>query len=153
MAFSTAVYGVISQVLEDLREKQSPRKKKANTVVVAIGTVIAALVGGISYLLESGVDGLPGWLPTALVWLTMLASVFVVNKTKNGITPSTIKEVEGEISRRIDSQPRDGGHPGVIPDPVVPSTSSSSSAARPASDVASPRDAADELDAIAKRLA
>lgn len=148
MAFSNAVYGVISQVGDRIYQDQGKGREKANTVVVGIGTLIAAVLGGIGYLLQAGI-GLPEWVPTAAVWLTLLGTFFGVSKTKNGVTKSVIEEYNRKVADMIDEQQRDAGHPGV-PEPTAPTTHPETSA--PA-DAGHAGEIADDLDGLAKRLA
>lgn len=149
MAFSNQVYGVVSQALDEVYQRQDAKREKSNTLVVAAGTVVAALLAALTYVLEANVDGLPSWLPVLVPVLTMVATALGVSRTKNGITPSILEQVNSVIADMIDRQQRDGGHPGV-PEPVAPVVQEDAPAAPAAGTGVD--DIAAQLEAIAKRL-
>lgn len=151
MAFSNAVYGVISQVVDQLYERQDKKREKANTWVVGIGTIIAALLSGATYLLQSGAEGLPEWLAPAVVVLTMIGTLFGVSKTKNGVTQSLRDQINTEIADMIDAQEGQKATP-HIPAPAAPTTGPEV-AGEGSTAVQSTDGIADDLDALAKRLA
>ena len=151
MAYSNAVYGVFSQILDEIYEGQDKKREKANTWVVGVGTAVSALLGAGTYLLESDVEGLPTWLPIVIMLLGMIGTVFGVSRTKNGITKSTLQQINDEIANMIDAQegPKTTPH---IPEPAPPVTvgegqAGGSTAAKDTGQIA------DDLDAIAKRIA
>lgn len=144
MAFSPQVYGIISQVGERLYERQDKKREKANTWVVGIGVIVATLLTAVTALLESNLAGLPEWLPTVVPILTMLATVFGVSKTKNGVTRSVIDQINSEVARMIDERPGDSG-PTAIPEPALPVVDQPAVPLR--------HDIADTLDDLAKRIA
>lgn len=151
MAFSNAVYGVISQVVDELYDGQDKKREKANTWVVGIGTIIAALLAVIAYLIDANVEWLPEWVVGAAPLLAMLGTLFGVSQTKNGVTRSLRDQINGQVQDMIDRQQRDAGHPGV-PEPAAPTTSADAPAtgSTPAGNV---EGIADNLDNLAKRLA
>lgn len=153
MAFSNQVYGIVSQALDEAYTRQDAKREKANTLVVAAGTVVAALLAALTYVLEANVDGLPSWLPVLVPVLTMVGTMLGVSKTKNGITPSILEQVNGIIADMIDRQQRDGGHAGV-PEPVPPVVVEDEVPTTPAAPAAGAGvdDIAAQLEAIAKRL-
>lgn len=148
MAFSNQVYGVVSQALDEVYQRQDVKREKANTLVVAAGTVVAALLAALTYVLEANIAGLPSWLPVLVPVLTMAATALGVSKTKNGITKSILEQANSVIADMIDRQQRDGGHPGV-PEPVEPVVVPDEAPTAPAAGV---DDIAAQLEAIAKRL-
>lgn len=148
MAFSPQVYGVVSQVVDDVDHDQTPYRKKANTVVVAIGSAITGLISILTYLIESGVTWLPDWAPLAVMILGLVGTIFGVSKTKNAVTPSIKEAINARIADLIDSQQGDGGATG-IPEPAAPTTIPTTSSVSGGG----VRDVAEQLDALAKKLA
>lgn len=151
MAYSTAVYGVFSQILDEIYEGQDKKREKANTWVVGIGTVITALISAATFLIQSGAEGLPTWLAPAVAILGMVGTLFGVSKTKNGVTPSLKQQIEDKIASMIDAQEGPPTRPHV-PEPTPPTTTFAEQEGGSTA-VDETGKIADNLDAIAKRLA
>lgn len=101
MATSPFVYGIVSQVLQELKDEQTPTQTKSNTYVSTVGLVITVVTTIVMYLLESGFDWVPLWLPQVVPILGFLGTVFGVSKTRNYVTDSTIRNAELKISQKI----------------------------------------------------
>lgn len=150
MAYSNAVYGVFSQILDEIYEGQDKKREKANTWVVGIGTVITALISAATFLIQSGAEGLPTWLAPAVAILGMVGTLFGVSKTKNGVTPSLKQQIEDKIASMIDAQEGPSTRPHV-PEPAPPTVQGGE--ADGSSAMRGTEALADELDSLAKRLA
>lgn len=155
MAYSPQVYGVISQVLDSVRQKQDVKQEKANTLVTAIGAVITAVVATLTYLIEEGVPWLPEWAPLVVTILGVAGTTFGVSRTKNGLTGSVVERINAEIADLIENQERDGGAVGFV-EPVPPTTVQESAVA-PTEPVVheqpSVSQIGNELDVLARRIA
>lgn len=97
-----ASFQLLEDLIEDLQLSESPLAKKANTVTSAIGTVATILAAIAADLLASGIEGLPSWLPGAVVFIGMLGTTLSVAKTKNGVTPSVADKIRDGLADRID---------------------------------------------------
>lgn len=145
MAFSQATFGVIDQVIDRIFEKQPKRAEKSNTLTTAIGGGITAALTFIAYVAEAGTT-LPGWTPVLVSVLGILATILGVSQTRNGLTKSTIAQIKNEVQEMIDAQEGQKVTP-QVPDPVAPVV------AQPGVTVQGAENIADDLDAIAKRIA
>lgn len=87
--------------LERARATQTPGQTKSNTVVAAVGAVIAALLAGLTQWAAVG-GALPEWAPIAILVLTLAAQVFGVSQTKNYITGNVIEQAKGELAAQVD---------------------------------------------------
>ena len=62
MATSPFVYGIVGQILQELKDEQSPSQTKSNTFVSTVGLVITVVTTIVLYLLDSGFEWVPTWL-------------------------------------------------------------------------------------------
>lgn len=114
MATSPFTYGVVSQILQELKDEQTPSQTKSNTFVSTVGLVITVVTTIILYLLDSGFEWVPAWLINVVPILGFLGTTFGVSKTKNYITDNTIREAERKINEKIGLMQED-----KIPDDIV----------------------------------
>ena len=120
MAFNNQIFGILDQVLDQVDEKQPKRLEKSNTIVVGAGVIIAALLGGLTQLIESGVDWVPTFAPTLVTMLTFMGTALKIYYTKNGLTPSIKTTIKDTIAEMID-QAAEASPPAVgLPEPVAP---------------------------------
>lgn len=138
-------YGVISEVVEDAKKNQGKAKEKANTVTTGIGAAITAILAALAYLAENG-TALPEWTPIAVTVLGLIATVFGVNKTKNGVTQSVADQLNHALTARIDQSHELGHVEEATPDAVTP-------IGRVSVALDNAGEVADRLDGVAKRLA
>lgn len=97
-----ASFQLLEDLIEDLQLSESPLAKKANTVTSAIGAGATLLAAFAADLLASGIQGLPSWLPGAVIFIGMIGTTFSVARTKNGVTPSVADKLRDTLSDRID---------------------------------------------------
>lgn len=145
MAYNEQAYGIVSQVGQVALERQSTQRKKSNTIVTAIGAVITSVLAGLAFLMESGVEWLPEWAPLLVTVLGFVGTVFGVSKTKNGLTESSLKQINDVINDLVDSRQGDQSTP-RMPDPVAPVTEISERTRTSTEAIAR------ELDALAKKI-
>lgn len=147
MAYTHQSMNAVNQIAGNLYDKQSIFREKSNTVVTVIGFVLTALISGITYLVESGVSGVPQWLPSLVPFLGMLLTTLGVSKTKNGWTKSNLAQLDNAILEAIDTHQLDKVKPQIpeIYPPNVEKTSSSESHDN--------SNISEELDLAAKKLA
>lgn len=103
MANSAYAYGVVSQIVREIKDDQTPTQAKSNTVVTVIGLVLTVLLSSLTYLAESNLDWVPLWIPQIVPFIGFLATAFGVSQTKNGVTKSTVEAVENKIAEKIDA--------------------------------------------------
>lgn len=138
-------YGVLSEVVEDVKKNQKKTKEKANTVTTGVGAGITAILATLAYLAEAG-TALPEWTPIAVTVLGLIGTVFGVNKTKNGVTQSVAEQLNAALTARID-QAHELGHV-EEDDPVV-----ATPIGRVSEALGNAGEIAGNLDNLAKRLA
>ena len=101
MATSPFVYGIVGQILQELKDEQTPSQTKSNTFVSTVGLVITVVTTIVLYLLDSGFEWVPTWLVNVVPILGFIGTTFGVSKTKNYVTDSTIREAERKINEKI----------------------------------------------------
>lgn len=164
MATSPFIYGVVGQVLQELKDEQTPSQTKSNTFVSAVGLVITLVTTIVLYLLDSGFEWVPTWLINVVPILGFLGTTFGVSKTKNYVTDSTIREAEHKINQKIgqmqtDKIPNDivSGKTAVVDavveQPITPVVVKSRDEDRDDSPVDNRSDLSDYFDQLAKDIA
>lgn len=101
MATSPFVYGIVGQILQELKDEQTPSQTKSNTFVSTVGLVITVVTTIVLYLLDSGFDWVPTWLVHVVPILGFIGTTFGVSKTKNYVTDTTIRQAERKINEKI----------------------------------------------------
>lgn len=101
MATSTGALDLISDLVEEVKSDQSTFARKANTVTSAIGVSATLVLMFLTAWLESGTN-IPTWLPQAALICGLLATVYRVSKTPNGVTDSVATKLQAGLTERID---------------------------------------------------
>lgn len=101
MATSPFVYGIVGQILQELKDEQTPSQTKSNTFVSTVGLVITVVTTIVLYLLDSGFEWVPTWLVNVVPILGFIGTTFGVSKTKNYVTDTTIRQAERKINEKI----------------------------------------------------
>ena len=94
---TTIIDELVARVVKD----EPLRKKKANTIVTTIGSVITVLLTLATYWLQADTSA-PSWLPPIVLILGAIGTVFGVSKTKNGVTDSVAEALRGGLASLID---------------------------------------------------
>lgn len=164
MATSPFVYGVVGQILQELKDEQAPSQTKSNTFVSTVGLVITVVTTIVLYLLDSGFEWVPTWLVNVVPILGFLGTTFGISKTKNYVTDSTIREAERKINEKIglmqeDKIPKDilNGNTAVVDAvaerPYTPAVVESRDEIRYDDSVDDRTDLSDYFDQLAKDIA
>src|SRR5699024_5106900 len=114
MATSPFVYGIVGQILQELKDEQTPSQTKSNTFVSTVGLVITVVTTIVLYLLVTGFEWVPMWLVNVVPILCFNATTFGVSKTKNYVTDSDIREAERKINEKIGQMQTD-----IFPNDIV----------------------------------
>lgn len=101
MATSDGALTLISDLVEEVKSDQSTFARKANTVTSAIGVTASLVLMFLTAWLESGTN-IPTWLPQAALICGLLATVYRVSKTPNGVTTSVASTLQDGLNKRID---------------------------------------------------
>lgn len=101
MANSTSSVALVSDLVDLAQANQGLAQRKANTVTVAIGSVLTALAAGGTFWIESGSDA-PSWLPLVVFIIGQLVTVVATSQTRNGVTDSVKDKINTELVKRID---------------------------------------------------
>lgn len=142
MAVNPQVFGIVSQLAEQLYRDQPAKKRKANTITTVVGLVLTVLVTIITYLANGNFEWLPSWVPQLVPILGFALTALGVNKTKNGMTPSLLEELNNKANEFIDMAPS-------RPVSAPPETHDSFDADKDSDDST----IAAQLDALAKKFA
>lgn len=110
---------LIDNLVEDMQQEQTLFERKANTVSAALGSIATTVLAMGAYWLESG-TAIPSWFPMMIFIAGMVATVFKVSKTPNGITSSVATKLQDGLAAKIDLEHNHELETEVIPDsPVV----------------------------------
>lgn len=164
MATSPFVYGIVGQILQELKDEQTPSQTKSNTFVSTVGLVITVVTTIVLYLLDSGFEWVPTWLVNVVPILGFIGTTFGVSKTKNYVTDTTIREAERKINEKIgqmqtDKVPNDivNGNTAVVDavveQPYTPVVVESHDEDRSEDSVDNRSDLSDYFDQLAKDIA
>ena len=101
MATSNGALELITDLVDQVKDDQSTFARKANTVTSAIGVTASLVLMFLTAWLESGTN-IPTWLPQAALICGLLATVYRVAKTPNGVTDSVATKLQDGLVKRID---------------------------------------------------
>lgn len=101
MATSNGALDLITDLVDQVKDDQSTFARKANTVTSAIGVTASLVLMFLTAWLESGTN-IPTWLPQAALICGLLATVYRVSKTPNGVTDSVATKLQAGLTQRID---------------------------------------------------
>lgn len=116
MATSAGALDLINDLVDQVKDDQSTFARKANTVTSAIGITASLVLMFLVSWAESGTN-IPTWLPQATLICGLLATVYRVSKTPNGVTDSVATKLQVGLTERIDLNHIHA--PENLPDPVV----------------------------------
>ena len=164
MATSPFVYGIVGQILQELKDEQSPSQTKSNTFVSTVGLIVTVVTTIVLYLLDSGYEWVPTWLVNVVPILGFIGTTFGVSRTKNYVTDSTIREAERKINEKIglmqeDKIPKDivNGNTAVVDavveQPITPAVVESYDEDQSDRPVDNRSDLSDYFDQLAKDIA